>query len=263
LYAAGAFTKAGAKLHPSLAALDLRSDALVRRFNAPRKLSRATFRFTSLDALVPAGKRLFVGGDFGVQRRVTRNGKKASEARRGVIAVRATDAGVDWSFDAHIEGAVHALLRDGRTLYLGGELLRRSGTQIVRRKGRTARRIPLYRQNLVAVASATGALQRRFHPSPRGGVTRLALAGSRLYVAGDFDRLAGRRRDGFAAVDAVSGALSTLFSPEPSGGDGILALLADSQRVYAGGDFKTFGPIPRPNIAIFAADGAVPSIGAA
>jgi hypothetical protein len=117
------------------------------------------------------------------------------------------------------------------------------------------RRVALYRQSLVAIDSSTGALRRSFQPAPRGGVTRLALAGSRLYVAGTFDRLAGRRRDGLAAVDATTGKLSTLFSPEPHGGD-VAALLADGERVYVGGGFDTFGPLLRPNIAIFPAGAA-------
>jgi hypothetical protein len=189
---------------------------------------------------------------------VTRRGKRVFESRGGLVAVRATDAAVDWGFNARLEGSgVETALRTGSTLYLGGDLLRRSGTRIVRRKGKVIRRVALYRQSLVAIDAGNGALKRGFHPSPRGTVSELALAGSRLYLGGDFDRLAGRRRDGLAAIDPVTGKLVTLFSPEPAGGrSGVAALLADGRRVYVGGDFKTFGPVPRPNFAIFAADGA-------
>jgi outer membrane protein assembly factor BamB len=255
LYAAGDFRRAGGRLHPSLAAIDLRTSALVKAFNAPRRLSRATLRFAAPDVLVPAGKRLFAGGGFEISRTVKRGGKRVLQSRRGLVVARASDGAVDWSVDAHIEGTVSALLRDRRTLYVGGELVRRSGTRIVRRKGKVVRRVPMYRQNLVAIDPVSGALKRGFHPAPRGSISELALAGSRLYVAGNFDRLAGRRRDGLAAIDPASGRLSAQWSPEPGGGDGVSALLADGQRVYAGGDFKTFGPIARPNFAILAADG--------
>jgi hypothetical protein len=183
--------------------------------------------------------------------------------RSGLIALRGADGTIDFSYNAHTSGGVEALALSGRTLYVAGTMTRRSGTKLVSRtskiKGRKLkpRKVPIYRYNLVALEAAGGDLVRAFAPRVNGGVSALARAGDRLYIAGGFETVGGRRRDGFAAVSPASGVPSPAFSPQPTPAeDSISTLLTDGGRVFAAGRFTGFGVVSRAHLAIFAADAA-------
>ena len=141
---------------------------------------------------------------------------------------------------------------------------RRSGTRIVPRRSKrgrrlTPRRVPVYRHNLVALEAADGDLVRTFRAAVNNRVAALAHAGGRLYVAGLFQTVGGRRRDGFAAVSAATGAPSAAFSPQPRSpleGNAISAVLSDGARVFAAGRFSGFGDVPRPHFTMFPAAAA-------
>ena len=252
------------KLHPSIAAIDLASGRLVSSFNAPPDRRRAKLRFQSISALVPFGRRVLAGGDLNVSRTLKRGQARVFQYRSGLIALRAADGTIDFSFNAHTSGGVEALALSGRTLYVAGTMSRRSGTKLVPRRSKLEgrklkpRKIPIYRRNLVALEAAGGDLVRRFAPRVNGSVGALARSGGRLYLAGDFETVGGRRRDGFAAVSAASGVASTTFSPQPKPAEStISALLTDGGRVFAAGRFTGFGDISRAHFAAFAAaDGA-------
>ena len=256
LYLGGSFDRVAGKRHPALAAINLEANKVAPMFNAPRTLRRASFRYASVRAIVPRGNRILVGGDVGVSRTIGPKNKRRTELRSGVVAVRATDATVDYAFHSHVNGEVQTLVRDGATLYVGGSISRRSGTRIVKlkpRKGKKrSRKVALYRKNLVALDAATGKLLKPFVPKVNSEVNALALSPAALYVAGRFQLVDGRRRDGLAAVDPTTGKPASAFSPEPTGGNrGVVALIADSARLYAGGDFAAFGLVPRANFATF------------
>jgi hypothetical protein len=74
-------------------------------------------------------------------------------------------------------------------------------------------------------------------------------------VGGGFQLVNKLRRDGLAAVAPATGVPSSTFTPEPDGDTTINALLGDGSRVFAGGEFASFGPIFRANLGLFAADG--------
>jgi hypothetical protein len=259
----------GGRFHPALAAIDLGAGKVAARFNAPRSARRASFRFASIRALAPRGNRVLVGGDVNVSRTIGPKGRRRTQSRSGLLAVGTTDAKVDYAFNSHVNGSVQALVRSGTTVYVGGSFSRRSGTKIIRlkpRKGkRRSRKIAVYRSNLVAEDTATGELRRPFQPAPSGEVAALALSPSsassrgRLYLAGHFQLVSRRRRDGLAAVDPATGRPARFFSPEPVGDNrGVAALLADGARLYTAGDFTGFGLVPRANFTIFAT-AAIPS----
>jgi hypothetical protein len=261
LYAGGFFEKAGGRLHPAVAAIDLASDTLVKAFNAPPDRRHAKLRFQTIDALVPLGKRVLAGGDLNVSRTLKRGKRKVFQYRSGLVALRGGDGTIDFSFNAHTSGGVQALALSGKTLYVAGTMSRRSGTKIVPRrskiKGRKLkpRKVPIYRYNLVALEAASGDLVRAFAPRVNGSVDALAQAGDRLYIAGGFETVGGRRRDGFAAVSTARGVASTTFSPQPVPAEStISALLTDGGRVFAAGRFAGFGGIARAHFAAFAAD---------
>ncbi len=263
LYLGGSFDRVGGKRHPSLAAINLEANKVAPAFNAPRTLRRASFRYASVRTLAPRGSRVFVGGDVNVSRTIGPKAKRRTQFRNGVVAVRASDATVDYAFHSQIGGQVQALVRDGATLYAGGSFSRRSGTRIVKlkpRKGKKrSRKIALYRFNLVALDAESGKLVKPFVPKANNEVDALALSASQLYVAGRFQLVDGRRRDGLAAVDPATGKPASEFSPEPSGGSrGVIAMIVDGARLYTGGDFTRFGLVPRANFATFGL-GAPPS----
>ncbi len=262
LYLGGSFERVGGKRHPSLAAINLDTNKLAPKFNAPRTLRRASFRYASVFALAAAGDRLLVGGDVNVSRKVGTKRKPRFEFRNGVVAVRLTDASVDYAFNSQIGGQVQALIRRADTVYVGGSFSRRSGTRYVKlkpRKGKKrTRKIPLYRHNLVTLAVRNGKLRKAFNAAVNDDVGALALSASQLVLAGRFELVSGRRRDGLAAVDPATGKPLTRFSPEPTGGN-VGALMVDGARIYAAGDFSGFGLVPRANFAIFAANADAPA----
>ena len=263
LYAGGSFQKVGGRLHPAVAAIDLASNRVVAAFNAPRSARNAKLRYQTVHAIVAIGKRILAGGDINVSRTLKRGAKRTYQFRSGLIALRAGHGTIDYGFNAHTSGSVQALRLDGAKLYVAGSIARRTGTKLVPRsskpKGRKLkpRKIALYRNNLVALEAKSGELVRDFKPAPNGAVSAIALAGDRLYVAGSFETVGGRRRAGLAAVSSATGRPSATFSPQPRpASNAIDALLADDARVFAAGSFAGFGDVPRANLAIFPADGA-------
>ncbi len=262
LYLGGSFEQVGGRLHPSLAAIDAAAGRVVAGFNAPRNARSAKLRFQAINAIVPVGKRVLAGGEISVSRRLVRGAERTLQFRSGLIAVRAADGTIDFAYNAHTSGSVEALVLDGRTLYVGGSMSRRSGTRIVPRTSKPGgrrlkpRRVPIYRYNLVALEAASGDLVRAFRPAVNDAVGAIAQAGGRLYVAGSFETVGGRRRDGLAAVSTTTGTPSAAFSPQPVAADAVNALLTDGARVFAAGGFAGFGDVPRPHLAIFAADPA-------
>lgn len=252
LYVGGSFSRVAKQKHPALAAVTLSTGKVVAKFNAVRKRSRGRFADATVYAIEPRGKRLLIGGELAVTRKVA----KRTTRREGLILARTSSASVDWSFDAKTSGQVYALQRSGRTLYVGGSLERPAGTRIVKRRGKKPKRVRVFRHNLVAVRPAAGALIKGFKANTDGQVTALALTASRLYVGGDFERVDTRRRDGLAALAPATGAASSTFTPEPNANSTINALLADNSRVFAGGAFQAFGPIFRANLGLFVADGS-------
>jgi hypothetical protein len=77
-------------------------------------------------------------------------------------------------------------------------------------------------------------------------------AGDTLYVAGEFDQLAGVARLNAGAVSKATGQILA-WQPELSGGDGFigtaLALTAGTNAVYAGGSFTRVGGVFHINVA--------------
>jgi hypothetical protein len=94
----------------------------------------------------------------------------------------------------------------------------------------------------------TGALDTSWHPSvPNGGVKKIAVSGSTIYVAGGLTQAAGN--DGVVATRAYAAAFDTsgnLLPWNPGIGtgvwwEGVTALLATPTTVYLGGGFVSVG----------------------
>ena len=124
-------------------------------------------------------------------------------------------------------GRVHAIVRVGDTVYLGG-----SFTAVRRPDGTTATR-----NRLAAFRVSTGRLT-SWNPNANGTVLALTASsdGTRVFAGGAFTAVGGRTRNRLAKLDSVTGAVS---SWRPSASSTVRALTLKGSRLYAGGTFST------------------------
>lgn len=199
-------------------------------------------------AVVETAGRVYLAGEFTAL--VPPGAGRGAAVERPYLAALDAASGQMTDWNPAPDGPVKALAlsSDGATLYLGGDF-----DSIA---GRPAR-------NLAAIDLDTGEVSPAFAPARLDSEVRaLAVAGDRLYIAGNFTKVfvgddAVERRPQLAALDARSGALLDWAPPrnrggeffgqtgeERSSGDGVvyaLAVSGDGRVVYAAGTFLDFG----------------------
>jgi len=204
-------------------------------------------------------------------------------ASAGVLLAQSVDSTL-WGVDP--SGKVFAVARDGNTIYIGGNFSyvgpnSGGGVPIDVSTARGAAGYPKVTGRVnAAVADGQGgwyiggwfsAVNGRRHANlahvgpttvdetwaagTNNEVFALALAGTTLYVGGDFDSLAGAARSYLGALDVATGA-PTEWNPLVDNHVG--TLLVHGAYLYAGGRFKTVGGQPHDYVAaIDTASGAV------
>ena len=172
--------------------------------------------------------------------------------------------------------AVETIVRDGSTLYLGGDFTyvgRRTSLARLGADGRSTGTFPRVTDGAVeailddgaggwyvggtfatiggadvprlAHVRADGSVDAAFRPAPDGPVRALALAGGTLYVGGDFD--APRRN--LMLLDPADGSLLGA-APDPDAS--VEALAANGGEVIVGGRFTTIAGQARHHVAALA-----------
>ena len=147
------------------------------------------------------------------------------QPRSNVAALDASD-GTLTAWNPNANSNVNALAVQGSTVYIGGAF-----------DGPDAINGAVEREHAAAVDATTG-LVTGWDPQPSATVRALAVAGSTVYLGGDFDGADGINgsiaRNGAAAVDATTG-VATPWNPNVSNTVNTLALSGST--VYLGGNF--------------------------
>jgi hypothetical protein len=202
-----------------------------------------------VDAILPMGNRIYVGGSF---TQVRNANESRVIPRRGLFALDPATNKVDETFVADFDvnpdptqdrGVKTLAAAPGdNELFVGGEF----GTL----NGAAARK-------LVKLNAVTGALDTTFNVSVSAAVKDLVVHGARLFLAGDFTSVAGQPRGGLAAVDAGSGALDgaldVAFTVPRQGNEPrveTIAVTPDGATLVAGGNFTVAGGQSRWQVAL-------------
>ncbi len=292
LYVAGDFARLDRRSRAHLGAIDVRTGKLDKRWQPPER------RPYWNDVFLPDGKRLIVGGGTGLpvstivaldaetgRRDKSWHGNVNSNnlegggiyllgrsegriyvggvfqavdgvPRTGVAALDADTGRLDraWKFpelgvDAcHFCNTLLALATNGDRIY--GSLNGPSKYPLVALDSKTGRVDPRWHGRLNSTTAIYGGTS----------VLAIAAAGSRIYVAGDFDHLNGRPRHGFAALDAQTARVLPAWNPRADtvyasflGRSGSRLLLGIELSREVGFDFaglKTFRPVRRLNVLL-------------
>lgn len=173
-----------------------------------------------VNAVLPVGDRIYVGGRFTLIGPHTGGGAPVSRATGLPVA----------HFPA-LNGSVYAAASDGRGgYYVGGSFTTAGGTA---------------RAGLMHMLG-DGSLDPRWNPGVSGSVLTLAVAGSRVYAGGDFRSIGGRPRNRIAALDATTGRVT---SWNPGANATVQTLAVSGSTVYAGGKFQRIGGQARNGLA--------------
>ena len=174
-------------------------------------------------------------------------------------------------------GSVNAVVRDGNTIYIGGDFTlvgpaTGGGVPLSMASGGPVGPLPKVHESVSAAVpdgsggwyiggtfAAVGGLPRSnlahiladgtvaaWDPSPNNLVDALAVSGGTVYAGGTFTSIGGQARNRIAALNATSGA-ATAWDPDASWP--VYALIVSGSTVYAGGSFSSIGGQARKCIA--------------
>jgi hypothetical protein len=234
VYAGGYFTHIGGASRNGAAALDAATGSATA-WNPNATDGVGTVR--AVQAIVPAGGTVYIGGLFDAL---------GAQVRRGIAAVDATTGGaLAWGPpDDGLGKHVYALALGGGSLYVGGAFASMGG-------------VP--RADLAALDATTGALG-TWNPGADAEVRSLVLTSGVLYAGGAFHHTAGQARGGIAAFDDAT---RTLLAWNPNARNlhdcYVHSIAMSGARVYAGGYFDRVGTQARAAVVAVASSRRSPA----
>ena len=175
---------------------------------------------SEVDALAVASGVLYVGGRFAKSGTTVRHDAAAFTLANGALH--------GWNPVA--SDRVLALAGSGAAMFVGGELTSVNGG---------------VRPNLAALDATTGQLDPAFNPVVNDEVLDIAVApgGTRLFLAGHFSLVGGKKHNRMAAVNLVTGAVDNAFKPNFN--NDVLSIGVVGNSVYAGGQFTKVTKVTR------------------
>ncbi|PYX63418.1 MAG: hypothetical protein DMG78_31735 [Acidobacteria bacterium] len=226
-YLGGTFTRVNGSTQKYL--VRLRADGSVDPTFAPTP-SAAVY------SVALSGDTLFVGGGF----------VQIGVASVSYLAALDATTGTPRNWPVAVDSTVRHLAISGDALYFAGNFVTVNGQS---------------RNYLAAVDTTTAALT-PWDPNPRNGqgiaaIYALAVSGTTVLVAGNFQSIGGANRTAVAALDGITGA-ATAFDAQISGANAIPpansitvvnAIAVDGSAVYIGGQFTSAGGQPRMAVA--------------
>jgi hypothetical protein len=216
LYIGGDFSSVGGVARSKIAAIDLITNSVVTTF-APEATNTVRALAVSSD-----GAKLYVGGDF------TSITVGATNYSRNYFAELNTSNGILNSLAPNPNGAVKVIVRDGSTLYIGGDFTTFAGQP----------------RNRVAAIGEDGILF-NWNPGVTGStVNTIALDGSSYaYIGGNFTAVGGAARN-HAALLSTAGtatATATLQPWDPNFDNAVNSIALNGNTAYIGGVFGYLG----------------------
>lgn len=202
-------------------------------------------------SLAKVGGTIVVGGTFTT---VRDPGSDVDIPRTNVFAFDADTGVVEPGFAPDPDGAVYKVLpaTDGRSVYLGGDFTHLTFDGTVAEASR-----------LTKVKVSSGAKVEAFDPgSWDGSIRDLEVTGSRLWVAGKFTRVHGKKQVALATISAKTGAYRSTFTKKLAGlhrtgyaydVTDVLSITTNpkNDRLVAAGNFTSVDGKRRAQIAMF------------
>src|SRR5581483_8328696 len=199
-------------------------------------------------AIVPLGNRIIVGGTFSQVQAVgagqpvlTRHGLFSFDPVTGAVDPGFTP-GLDVDPTSGREVEALAPSPDGRSVFVAGSFGQLNGAAV---------------DKVLKLDGTSGAPDPAFHLTVRSAVKDIAVAGTELYLAGDFTSVDNQARGGLAGVDATTGALDANLNiafTDPNQGTAprveTIVVSPDGRTLVAGGNFRTAGGQSRVQIAM-------------
>ncbi|MDO1451230.1 PQQ-binding-like beta-propeller repeat protein [Rhodocytophaga aerolata] len=220
VYVGGNFTLVGGENRQHLAAIDA---ATGKPTSWSPIMNKAVYNISISD------NTIFVGGEFT---------SVDGESRNNLAAIDIT-TGQATAWKPESNGPVKALAFAENTLYVGGTF---------NSIGKESR------NNLAAIDITTGQVT-AWNPNPNTsdyniGIQSLALAGSMIYIAGDFAFIGGESRNKLASIHTATG-LATTWNPNLHEYDYITTLVISNKKLYVGGRFGLIANETRNSLASF------------
>lgn len=215
LYVGGRFTQMGETERTYLAAFDRTTGVLL-----DWKVQSDNW----VGTIVPAGELLYVGGAF----------ENIGGGNRPHLAALNANSGLATSWNPQPDANVNAIVAGPSSLYVGG-LFKRIGGEA--------------REGLAEITLDNGT-PTAWNPAPEFGhsthIQELLLHEGKLYVGGDFTRMAGAPRSRLAVFDAATGRLDAA----DFGADSIVFTLSVAgQKLFIGASGRSVGGVARSKLA--------------